>query len=232
MSEWLRRWTRNPLGSAREGSNPFAVVFIAKSCQQLNNINVSVEWEIATFFHWFLFAYWVSYASLFFCGVDPLQHLRCLDARVVKGVDLRSTGLQAAWVRTPLQASFDMQGQEYDYGWMSYWLPMMCPLWGLNPWPLAHKTNALTTELKGRYSTELQTVLSVWQFPEQGFGLYRRKPSIYIQTLRGHAEAREQWENTWSSCWNVGVFHAEDCFAECLWEVSCCSSNSISATIA
>ena len=25
-----------------------------------------------------------------------------------------------------------------------------CPLWGLNPWPLAHKTNALTTELKGR----------------------------------------------------------------------------------
>ena len=27
MSEWLRRWTRNPLGSAREGSNPFGVVF-------------------------------------------------------------------------------------------------------------------------------------------------------------------------------------------------------------
>ena len=33
---------------------------------------------------------WVRYSSL--------------DARVVKGVDLRSTGLQAAWVRTPLQA--------------------------------------------------------------------------------------------------------------------------------
>ena len=28
MSEWLRRWTRNPLGSAREGSNPFGVVFV------------------------------------------------------------------------------------------------------------------------------------------------------------------------------------------------------------
>ena len=27
VSEWLRRWTRNPLGSAREGSNPFGVVF-------------------------------------------------------------------------------------------------------------------------------------------------------------------------------------------------------------
>ena len=29
MSEWLRRWTRNPLGSAREGSNPFGVVFFS-----------------------------------------------------------------------------------------------------------------------------------------------------------------------------------------------------------
>ena len=27
VSEWLRRWTRNPLGSARRGSNPLAVVF-------------------------------------------------------------------------------------------------------------------------------------------------------------------------------------------------------------
>lgn len=26
VSEWLRRWTRNPLGSARKGSNPFGVV--------------------------------------------------------------------------------------------------------------------------------------------------------------------------------------------------------------
>ena len=28
MSEWPRRWTRNPLGSARRGSNPLAVVFL------------------------------------------------------------------------------------------------------------------------------------------------------------------------------------------------------------
>ena len=27
MAEWLRRWTANPLGFAREGSNPFFVVF-------------------------------------------------------------------------------------------------------------------------------------------------------------------------------------------------------------
>ena len=25
LSEWLRRWTRNPLGSARKGSNPLGV---------------------------------------------------------------------------------------------------------------------------------------------------------------------------------------------------------------
>ena len=29
VSEWLRRWTRNPLGSARVGSNPTAVVLIS-----------------------------------------------------------------------------------------------------------------------------------------------------------------------------------------------------------
>ena len=28
VSEWLRRWTRNPLGSARRGSNPLGVVFL------------------------------------------------------------------------------------------------------------------------------------------------------------------------------------------------------------
>ena len=28
VSEWLRRWTRNPLGSARAGSNPAAVAFV------------------------------------------------------------------------------------------------------------------------------------------------------------------------------------------------------------
>ena len=29
MSEWLRRWTRNPLGSARRGSNPLGVAFFS-----------------------------------------------------------------------------------------------------------------------------------------------------------------------------------------------------------
>ena len=29
MAEWLRRWTANPLGSARAGSNPADVAFIS-----------------------------------------------------------------------------------------------------------------------------------------------------------------------------------------------------------
>jgi hypothetical protein len=31
LSEWLRRWTRNPLGSARRGSNPLGVDFVQAS---------------------------------------------------------------------------------------------------------------------------------------------------------------------------------------------------------
>ena len=30
LSEWLRRWTRNPLGSARKGTNPLGVALLAR----------------------------------------------------------------------------------------------------------------------------------------------------------------------------------------------------------
>ena len=30
LSEWLRRWTRNPLGSARKGSNSLGVALLAR----------------------------------------------------------------------------------------------------------------------------------------------------------------------------------------------------------
>ena len=30
LSEWLRRWTRNPVGSARKGSNPLGVALLAR----------------------------------------------------------------------------------------------------------------------------------------------------------------------------------------------------------
>ena len=37
VAEWLRRWTANPMGSARVGSNPILVVtiFIKKNLQLL-----------------------------------------------------------------------------------------------------------------------------------------------------------------------------------------------------
>ena len=39
VSEWLRRWTRNPLGSARRGSNPLGVA--------LTILLVITAWEIS-----------------------------------------------------------------------------------------------------------------------------------------------------------------------------------------
>jgi hypothetical protein len=39
VAEWLRRWTANPLGFAREGSNPFFVVYFLFRKQ----LNLSTE---------------------------------------------------------------------------------------------------------------------------------------------------------------------------------------------
>ena len=37
MAEWLRRWTANPLGYARVGSNPILVdCFVSSFCDLLN----------------------------------------------------------------------------------------------------------------------------------------------------------------------------------------------------
>ena len=41
VSEWLRRWTRNPLGSARRGSNPLGVVFFLKT--EIENVACVVK---------------------------------------------------------------------------------------------------------------------------------------------------------------------------------------------
>ena len=55
MAEWLRRWTVNPLGPARVGSNPIFVVFLIGSIEKwiaicsLNSafrIKISVEESI------------------------------------------------------------------------------------------------------------------------------------------------------------------------------------------
>nr|QDY52439.1 hypothetical protein 8_36 [Mimiviridae sp. ChoanoV1] len=39
MAEWLRRWTANPLGSARAGSNPVIVaLFLFRWCSWLSRL--------------------------------------------------------------------------------------------------------------------------------------------------------------------------------------------------
>ena len=45
MSEWLRRWTRNPLGSARRGSNPLGVGNVV--CLRLACCMLEDHWTIA-----------------------------------------------------------------------------------------------------------------------------------------------------------------------------------------
>ena len=47
MSEWLRSWSRKPMGSARAGSNPVAVeifvLFLPVVCYQLPNLHSVVK---------------------------------------------------------------------------------------------------------------------------------------------------------------------------------------------
>ena len=49
VSEWLRRWTRNPLGSARRGSNPLGVVlrlaglFVATLCMSPGTVAATAK---------------------------------------------------------------------------------------------------------------------------------------------------------------------------------------------
>ena len=52
VAEWLRRWTANPLGSARVGSNPtFVVIFLPKLCNLLMVDFVGSNLNEATFFY-------------------------------------------------------------------------------------------------------------------------------------------------------------------------------------
>ena len=43
MAEWLRRWTANPMGSARVGSNPILVeIFFLLAIDFVLNLQVSI----------------------------------------------------------------------------------------------------------------------------------------------------------------------------------------------
>ena len=78
VSEWLRRWTRNPLGSARRGSNPLGVVVYS-----------FVDIGYRTLCIW-------AFRNRYFNG-DSL-------AERSKAPDSSSGGRKPAWVRTPLHA--------------------------------------------------------------------------------------------------------------------------------
>ena len=49
VAEWLRRWTANPLGFAREGSNPFFVEFFLfififhLLCQKIKILKIDIK---------------------------------------------------------------------------------------------------------------------------------------------------------------------------------------------
>ena len=53
VSEWLRRWTRNPLGSARKGSNPFGVDL--HRLQQFGTCSCSTNLLLSQNVFWSLF---------------------------------------------------------------------------------------------------------------------------------------------------------------------------------
>ena len=48
VSEWLRRWTQNPLGSARRGSNPFGVDVIQSFAAHIVSVSHKThKWKAA-----------------------------------------------------------------------------------------------------------------------------------------------------------------------------------------
>ena len=86
MAEWLRRWTRNPMGSSRTGSNPvhsanFLLPFapfipIPHSCL-LISLSIPLKSGIS----------WVSSSLL------AWQKPSSCDGRVVKALDSKSNGI-------------------------------------------------------------------------------------------------------------------------------------------
>ena len=71
VAEWLRRWTRNPLGSARAGSNPAdcALLFLYANCY-CRFISRDIHY------------------AQFFC-----DRWHCCRGRVVKAMDSKSIGI-------------------------------------------------------------------------------------------------------------------------------------------
>ena len=59
VAEWLRRWTRNPLGSARVGSNPTGVVGIL--CSRMLRIIYRSAFFVVSLVRFFLSIWYIGY---------------------------------------------------------------------------------------------------------------------------------------------------------------------------
>ncbi len=82
VAEWLRRWTRNPLGSARAGSNPADCVIVL-IC------HINFEMNYMAYPHW-LHVCWISGGVCEYFGTWTSY---CSRGRVVKAIDSKSIGL-------------------------------------------------------------------------------------------------------------------------------------------
>ena len=45
VAEWLRRWTANPMGSARVGSNPILVGIFCDTCMYVSEVSKRKEFR-------------------------------------------------------------------------------------------------------------------------------------------------------------------------------------------
>ena len=77
VSEWLRRWTRNPLGSARRGSNPLGVVLSLLFYDQATTRVVEDVESESTRFSWHVLEFpWVLCCV---CTVGLYEHPRTMS---------------------------------------------------------------------------------------------------------------------------------------------------------
>ena len=63
MAEWLRRWTRNPMGSARAGSNPAQCVFFFPFLPLMNFYFQPGFFSLSFFFPFSMFSFFALHPS-------------------------------------------------------------------------------------------------------------------------------------------------------------------------
>ena len=83
MAEWLRRWTANPMGSARVGSNPILVVMFSSPHNFVKRSEYSSlckEGSNCSSFELFLFVFLIVSFSYYCSG--ELNYVKCMFDRI------------------------------------------------------------------------------------------------------------------------------------------------------